>query len=43
MTQLKCKECKCIITEYLEDVDKKMKYMVCPYCGRQLNNPVYEK
>jgi len=42
MTKLKCKECNCIITEHLENIDKKMKYISCPICNRIFKNPIYD-
>lgn len=43
MTQLKCKVCKKVIVEDTDRIDRRQKFISCPYCGRtDIPNPYYE-
>jgi ribosomal protein S27E len=42
MTRLQCKNCKAIIVEDIDKIDRTQKYIQCPICARQMINPFHE-
>ena len=35
-------ECKSIVSEHAENIDRNKRYVQCCYCGRHFENPLYE-